>query len=67
MYKLVRRVIQYFSFPNRPIKGGDIFGFLERGGILEKGGGMIPLTNYGTCISLHIGNCIKFESINYIA
>ena len=39
MYKLVRRVIQYFSFPNRPIKGGDIFGFLERGGILEKGGG----------------------------
>ena len=52
--KLVARVIQYFCFSDRPMKGGDILDF-QKGGILEKGGGvdpekgggvMTPLTNY---------------------
>ena len=34
---MVTRVIQYFSFPKRPMKGGEIFDFY-RGGISEKGG-----------------------------
>ena len=41
------------SFPDKPMKGGDILDFYK-GGILEKGGGwvdlekggMTPLTNY---------------------
>ena len=37
MYKLVKRVIQYFYFPDRPIKGGDILDF-EKGWYLRKGG-----------------------------
>ena len=48
-YKLVTRVTQYFSFPNKHEKWGHL-GFLERGGgggILAKGEGMAPLTNYG--------------------
>ena len=53
IYKLVTRVIQYFCFPNRPMKGGDILNF-EKGGNLRKGGGgvdlkrggMTPLTNH---------------------
>ena len=40
MYKLVKRVIQYFRFPDRPIIGWDILDF-------QKKGGMTPLTNYG--------------------
>ena len=39
IYKLVTRVIQYFCFPNRPMKGGK-----GRGGYLERG--MTLLTNY---------------------
>ena len=27
LYKLVTRVIQYFCFPNSPMKGGDILDF----------------------------------------
>ena len=27
VYKTVKRVIQYFCFPDRPIKGGDILDF----------------------------------------
>ena len=44
MYKLVTRVIQYFRFPDRPMKGEDILDFqkqgnLRKGGVdLEKGG-----------------------------
>ena len=38
MYKLVKRVIQYFCFPDRPMKCGDILDF-EKGGNLRKGGG----------------------------
>ena len=39
IYKLVARVIQYFCFPERPVKGGDILDFLKVGvEILEKGG-----------------------------
>ena len=38
IYKLVTRVIQYFCFPDRPMKGWDILDFWKRGGILEKGG-----------------------------
>ena len=34
---MVKRIIQYFCFPNRPVEGVD----LEKGG-----GGMTPLTNY---------------------
>ena len=52
MYNLVTRVVQYFCFPDRPMKGGDILDFLEgenlrKGGSSRKGGGgMTPLTNY---------------------
>ena len=47
IYKLVTRVIQYFCFPERLMKGGDILDFKRggEGGVLEKGG-MTPLTNY---------------------
>ena len=52
IYKLVTRVIQYFCFPERPIKVGTSC-ISRKGGILEKGrliqkrmGSMIPLTNY---------------------
>ena len=50
IYKLVTRVIQYFCFPNRPMKGGEILDFFKRG-ILEKGvdlekGGYDPLTMF---------------------
>ena len=45
MYKLVIRVIQYFCFPDRPMKSGDILDFWK-GGNLREGGGMTPLTNY---------------------
>ena len=47
--KSVKRVIQYFCFPNRPVKGGDILNF-EKGGNLRKGVGVRydppSLTNY---------------------
>ena len=44
---MVTRVIQYFRFPDKPMEGGGHLGFLERGEMLEKGGGgMTPLTNY---------------------
>ena len=52
MYNLVTRVVQYFCFPDRPMKGGDILDFLKgenlrKGGSSRKGGGgMTPLTNY---------------------
>ena len=36
IYKLVTRVIQYFCFSERPMKGGDILDF-QKGGIIEKG------------------------------
>ena len=45
IYKLVTRVIQYFCFPDRPMKGGDILDFWKGGNLrkgrvdLEKGGG----------------------------
>ena len=49
IYQLVTRVIQYFCFPNRPMKGGDILDFQKGEGILEKRGGeMTSLTNYAT-------------------
>ena len=44
IYKLVTRVIQYFCFPDRPMKGGGHLGFLERGNLRK--GGMTPRTNY---------------------
>ena len=34
---LVTRVIQYFYFPDKPMKGGDILDF-QKGEILEKVG-----------------------------
>ena len=37
IYKLVTRVVQYFCFPERRIKAGDILDFYK-GEILEKGG-----------------------------
>ena len=37
IYKLVTRVIQYFCFPERPLKVGDILDFYI-GGNLRKGG-----------------------------
>ena len=52
-YKLVTRVIQYFCFPKRPMKGG-ISWISRKGGQSQKKGvvdlekvGMTPLTNYG--------------------
>ena len=36
---MVTRVIQYFRFPDKPMEGGGHLGFLERGEMLEKGGG----------------------------
>ena len=36
--KLVTRVIQYFCFPERSMKGGDILDFQKGGVDLEKGG-----------------------------
>ena len=42
IYKLVTRVIQYFRFPDRPMKGGVILDFEKGGGILEKRGGYDP-------------------------
>ena len=36
-YKSVNRAIQYFCFPDRPIKGGDILDF-QKGGNLRKAG-----------------------------
>ena len=53
IYKLLTRVIQYFCFPERPMKGGDILDF-QKGEILRKGGevdlekgGMAPLPTVG--------------------
>ena len=37
IYKSVRRFIQYFCFPNRPIKGEDILDF-QKGSNVRKGG-----------------------------
>ena len=39
--KLVKRFIQYFCFPDRPIKCGDILD-LQKGGNLRKGGEVRP-------------------------
>ena len=38
IYRLVTRVIQYFCFPERPMKGGDILDFQKGGVDLEKVG-----------------------------
>ena len=38
IYKIVTRVIQYFCFPDKPMKGGDTLDFWK-GGILKRGGG----------------------------
>ena len=53
IYKLVTRVIQFFCFLDKPMKGGDILDFSKGGNLrkegldLERGGGcMTPLTNY---------------------
>ena len=52
IYKLVTRVSQYFCFPDRPMKGGDILDFQKVGNLRKGGGGvdlekvgMTPLTN----------------------
>ena len=60
MYKLVKRFIQYFCFPNSSIKDGTSW-ISRKGEILEKGeggsrkgggeGGMTSLHNYAICIS----------------
>ena len=64
IYKLVKRVFQYFCFPDRSIKGGDILDF-KNGGVLEKGeevdlekGGMNPFTNYVSII-VNIGSSVN--------
>ena len=52
IYKSVKRVIQYFCFLDRPMKGGDIVDFQKwgnhrKGGLTYKrGGGMTPFNNY---------------------
>ena len=55
MYKLVTRVIQYFCFPDRPMKGEDILDFQKGGDLTLKkgdggGGGYDP--PYQLCIPL---------------
>ena len=49
IYKLVTRVIQYFCFYDRPMKGGDILDFQKRvggwGGGGGGGGGGVDLEN----------------------
>ena len=42
MYKSVKKVFQYFCFPDRSIKGGDIMDF-QKGVDLEKEGYKPPL------------------------
>ena len=39
IYKLVTRVIQYFCFPDRPMKGGDILDFQKGENLRKEGGG----------------------------
>ena len=39
IYKSVKRFIQYFCFPDWPIKGGHL-GFLEKGNLRKGGGGL---------------------------
>ena len=51
IYKLVKTVIQYFCFPERPMKGGGILNFykdksLRKGRVELEKGGVTPLTNY---------------------
>ena len=44
IYKFVTRVIQYFCFCDRPMKGGDILDFWEGGGegVIQKRGSITP-------------------------
>ena len=44
IYNLVTRVIQYFCFPEKPMKGGDILDFKKGWGMTPhtKGWGMTP-------------------------
>ena len=67
-YKLVTRVIEYFCFLNKPMKGGTSWisrkgEIIEKGGgvDLEKGGGMTPLTNYVT-EDVFLGSLYNLES-----
>ena len=46
MHKSVKRVFEYFCFPDRPTKGGGILDFQKGGNLRKGGGGMNPLTNY---------------------
>ena len=47
IYKLVTRIIlriiQYFCFPDRPMKGGDILDFYKGVNIRKRGGVWPPL------------------------
>ena len=40
IYKLITRVIQYFCFPERPMKGGDIMDFLKEEESQKRGVGV---------------------------
>ena len=51
IYKLFTRVIQYFCFPERPMKGGTSWTSRKGGGILEKGRG-VDLVKGGWLTSL---------------
>ena len=60
IYKSVTSVIQYFCFPNRPMKGEKILDF-QKEGILRKGGvggvdlekgGMTHLANYALTLMI---------------
>ena len=56
IYKLVTEIIQYFCFPDRPMKSGTSWisrkgGILEKLGWSRKGGGYNPLTNYESALS----------------
>ena len=39
IYKMVTRVIQYFCFPDGPMKGGNILDFYKGGNFRNRGGG----------------------------
>ena len=61
IYKLVARAIQYFCFPERPMKGRGHLGFLERGN-LRKGGYDSPYYGRGehqVVITWLMPRCLK--------
>ena len=49
---MVTRVIQYFCFPGKPMKGGDILDFQKGGNLRKKGGYDPPCQLWESCEQL---------------